>query len=78
MSDIYHAISISVLKIKTFTFLLDLYLNAKLTQFQLKYKKSDIKNLVKNACLKIHNKLHKRRHQQQQQSVQTEEEVRTQ
>ena len=78
ISDVYHAISISVLKTEMFISLLDLYLNVRLAQFWLRHKKSDMKNLIKNACLKIHNKLCKRRHQQQQQSVQTEEKVRTQ
>ena len=78
MSDIYHIILISVLKIEIFTLSLDLYLNMKLTQFWLKYKKSDIKNLIKNACFKIHNKLCKRKCQLQYQSMQIEKEVRTQ
>ena len=64
MSDVYHAILISMLKTEMFIFLLDLYLNARLTQFQLRHKKSDMKNLIKNACLKIHNKLHKKKCQQ--------------
>ena len=61
MSDIYHIISISVLKTETFILLFNLYLNIKLVQFQLRYKKSDMKNLIKNACVKIHNKLQKRK-----------------
>ena len=67
-----------MLKTKMFIFSLDLYLNVRLTQFWLRHKKSDMKSLIKNACLKIHNKLQKRRHQKQQQSVQTEEEIRIQ
>ena len=78
MSDIYHAISISMLKTKMFILLLDLYLNVRLTQFQLKHKKSDMKNLIKNACFKIHSKLCKKRCQLQCQSVQIEKKVRTQ
>ena len=69
MFDIYYAILISVLKTETFIFLLNLYLNVRLTQFQFRHKKSDMKNLIKNACLKIHSKLCKRRYQQQQQSM---------
>src|SRR5438034_5253648 len=61
ISDIYHAILISVLKTETFISSLDLYLNARLTQFQFRHKKSDMKNLIKNTCFKIHSKLHKRR-----------------
>jgi len=60
--DIYHAISISVLKTETFIFLLNLYLNARLTQFQLRHKKSDMKNLIKNTYLKICSKLQQKRY----------------
>ena len=63
--DIYCAILISILKTEMFISLLDLYLNVRLTQFQFRHKKSDMKNLIKNVCLKIHNKLCRRRHQQQ-------------
>ena len=78
VSDVYHATSISVLKTETFTSLLNLYLNVKLTQFWLRHKKSGMKNLIKNACLKICSKLQRRRHHQQQQLMQTEEEIRIQ
>ena len=60
MSDIYHAISISMLKTEIFISSFDLYLNARLTQFWFRHKKSDMKNLVKNMCLKICNKLQKK------------------
>ena len=77
--DIYQTILISVLKIKMFTSLLNLYLNVRLTQFQFRYKKSDMKNLIKNACLKICCKLQKKRHhQQQQQLMQIKKKIRIQ
>ena len=63
VSEVYHAISISVLKTETFTSSLNLYLNTRLTQFWLRHKESDMKNLIKNACFKICNKLQKRRYQ---------------
>ena len=79
MSGAYHTTPISVLETEIFTPPLDLYLDAKLAQFWLRHKESGMEDLVKNACLKIHNKLQRRRkrHQQQQQSMQTKEEVKT-
>ena len=50
-------ISILVLETEIFTSSLDLYLDVRLAQFQLRYKKSDMEDLVKNAYLKICNKL---------------------
>ena len=61
-----------------FIFLLNLYLNVRLTQFWLRHKKSDMKNLIKNACLKIHSKLCKKWYQLQYQLIQIKEKVRIQ
>ena len=55
-------ISILILETEIFTPPLNLYLNARLAQFRLRHKKFGMEDLVKNACLKIHNKLRRKRH----------------
>ena len=49
----YKIILMTVLKIKTHIFLLNLYLNTRLINFCQQHKKSDMKKMIKKTCKKI-------------------------
>ena len=57
----YRATPILVLEIETFILLLDLYLNAKLARFRLRYKLLGIEVLVSTAYAQIRGKLRSKR-----------------
>lgn len=61
MAGAYKATPIPVLEAKTFISLLDLYLDAKLAQFRLRYKESGMERLINEACVSIQNKLRRER-----------------